>query len=82
MGLSRRTLKDGTLPDGTLIPKGYSIYVDLARVHMNPELYPNPEVFDPFRFSKLRDEADSDLKNGLTTIDKNVCVCVASNRTF
>ncbi len=32
------------------IPKGYSIMVSLLELHRNPEIYPDPERFDPQRF--------------------------------
>ena len=32
------------------IPHGYTIVVGLADLHNNPELFPNPERFDPSRF--------------------------------
>ena len=32
------------------IPQGFSIMVSLLQVHRNPDLYPDPERFDPQRF--------------------------------
>ena len=32
------------------IPQGFSIMVSLLQLHRNPDLYPNPERFDPQRF--------------------------------
>jgi hypothetical protein len=72
VGMNRLTVVDGTLPDGTFVPAGYLVVVDLFRAHMNPDVYPDPEVFDPFRFSKLRETVGGDAKNGFTTVDKNV----------
>jgi len=70
-GLWRRTIKNGTLPDGTVIPAGYTVMVDIQNIHMNPKIYPNPENFDPFRFSKLSDKEGNDAQYGFTTINKN-----------
>ena len=33
-----------------VIPRGYSIIIGLARLHANPDLFPDPERFDPQRF--------------------------------
>ena len=54
VGILRRTIKEGRLPDGQIVPPGYTCLGDTQSVHMNPSIYPDPEVFDPFRFSKLR----------------------------
>lgn len=32
------------------IPQGFSIMVSLSQLHLNPDLYPDPERFDPQRF--------------------------------
>ena len=43
-----------TLPDGKTIPKGgfFKLFMDSA---MDPNVFPNPETFDPYRFLKLRE---------------------------
>lgn len=38
--------------DGRVIPKGTSITLSILDIHMDPEIYPNPEKFDPERFSQ------------------------------
>ncbi|KAF9496752.1 cytochrome P450 [Pleurotus eryngii] len=55
-GISRRTITDGFLSDGVVIPAGYEVAFDLRRIHFNPEVYRDPYRFDPFRFSKIRAE--------------------------
>jgi len=74
VGLSRTTIAEGQLEDGTVIPKGFECAIDLKRLHRDSENYPNPHVFDPFRFSKLREEEQSDVRYGYTTVDKNYLV--------
>ncbi|MCV7079365.1 cytochrome P450 [Mycobacterium szulgai] len=32
------------------IPRGYSIIVSISRMHRNPEIFPDPDRFDPRRF--------------------------------
>jgi len=48
---------------GYLIPKGAGILNNVYSIHMNPERYPEPRVFDPTRYSKdflsLADSANS-----------------------
>ncbi|OAA63267.1 ent-kaurene oxidase [Niveomyces insectorum RCEF 264] len=48
------TLKLVTLRDGTYIPAGCLIEAANKAVLMDPVLYPNPTVFDPYRFVRLR----------------------------
>lgn len=33
------------------IPKNYQVWIPALSVHMDPEFYPNPNVFDPERFT-------------------------------
>ncbi|KAG0639496.1 cytochrome P450 [Tuber brumale] len=52
----RKVLKSHTFIDGTYVPKGSWVCVYLSQVHYSPELYENPEIFDGFRFYKMRQE--------------------------
>ncbi|MGY4647538.1 cytochrome P450 family 138 [Mycobacterium sp. URHB0021] len=36
------------------IPHGYTVMVGIGNVHANPEAFPNPERFDPYRFMGKR----------------------------
>jgi len=36
------------------IPHGYTVMVALANFHANPDVFPNPERFDPYRFVGTR----------------------------
>ncbi|KAJ8514665.1 hypothetical protein ONZ45_g7831 [Pleurotus djamor] len=55
-GLNRLTIASGRLYDGTVIPPKYFVAINLRAIHFNPSVYPNPNTFDPFRFSKRREE--------------------------
>ncbi|PGH16798.1 hypothetical protein AJ80_05113 [Polytolypa hystricis UAMH7299] len=44
------------LSAGPKLPKGSVICVDSYHIHNSPELWENPEVFDPLRFYKLRQQ--------------------------
>ncbi|XP_075215408.1 uncharacterized protein LOC142321296 [Lycorma delicatula] len=50
--LQRQCLKDYTLPDGKIIKKGTLFVISVIGMHRDPKLFPNPEEFDPERFSK------------------------------
>ncbi|KAJ4417900.1 hypothetical protein N0V85_001640 [Neurospora sp. IMI 360204] len=53
----RKVLKTFVLSNGQVIPKGSTIEVPNYAVSRDPEVYPNPDVFDPLRFYNLRNEA-------------------------
>ncbi|NP_001091388.1 cytochrome P450 family 4 subfamily F member 22 S homeolog [Xenopus laevis] len=48
--ISRRCTEDIKLPDGKVIPKGNSCLISIYGTHHNPEVWPNPQVYDPYRF--------------------------------
>jgi len=39
------------------IPRGHNVFVSLADLHENPELFPHPERFDPTRFVRTKQPA-------------------------
>ena len=55
--MRRKVMKDYTLSDGTHLPKGTLIAVNSHAVHHNSELYDNPNEFQPFRYSSIRDQS-------------------------
>ena len=63
---------DYDLQDGTHIPSGSKVAIDLKAVHFDPQIYPDPERCDLFRFSKLREKESTDMKYGFSTLDPNV----------
>ncbi|KAF4563282.1 hypothetical protein EYR40_007003 [Pleurotus pulmonarius] len=69
LGMNRLTTAYGELPDGVVIPPGYQVAVNLKHFHRDSQVYPNPHIFDPFRFSKLRETENSSVKYGFTTVD-------------
>uniref|UniRef100_A0A3Q1MAI6 Uncharacterized protein n=2 Tax=Bos TaxID=9903 RepID=A0A3Q1MAI6_BOVIN len=46
----RYCTQDIVLPDGRVIPKGVVCLIDIFGTHHNPSVWPDPEVYDPFRF--------------------------------
>lgn len=49
--LHRVINKDYPLPNGGIAPKGTFLVVPAISFHHDPELFPNPQHFDPDRFS-------------------------------
>ncbi|KAI4459285.1 cytochrome p450 [Holotrichia oblita] len=51
--LSRKCSKNYPIPNSDLIvEQGSTVVISVLGLHMDEEYYPNPEVFDPDRFSK------------------------------
>ncbi|XP_017779575.1 PREDICTED: cytochrome P450 6k1-like [Nicrophorus vespilloides] len=51
--LNRMTMNDYTIPETKhVIEKGTPIYISVLGLHFDPEYYPDPEIFDPERFSE------------------------------
>ncbi|KAF2894088.1 hypothetical protein ILUMI_12098 [Ignelater luminosus] len=51
--LTRECVKDYPIPNtDTQIEKGTSVIISILGLHRHPEYYPDPEKFDPERFSK------------------------------
>ena len=56
-GLSlRRNLMEDVTFSGGLVKPGDFVAYSVADVHMNPEIYSQPSVFDPARFTPGREE--------------------------
>ncbi|KAH0562063.1 hypothetical protein GP486_003235 [Trichoglossum hirsutum] len=56
--LTRTVIKrDGfTFEDGVHIPYGFKVGTPQYAIHLDEEFYPNPKLWDPFRFSREREE--------------------------
>ncbi|XP_063456851.1 cytochrome P450 4F11 isoform X2 [Pan paniscus] len=50
--ISRCCTQDIVLPDGRVIPKGIVCLINIIGIHYNPTVWPDPEVYDPFRFDQ------------------------------
>ncbi|KAJ6557762.1 cytochrome P450 [Mycena capillaripes] len=56
---------DFTFSDGTVIPYGSFLSVTGLAVQHDPANYDHPEIFDGFRFSRMRDEGDRQATQGI-----------------
>ena len=66
VALSRKVLKDITLPDGTFIPKGTILAAASHPTHHDNSHYHDANTFDPFRFSRMRDGEGEGTKHQFT----------------
>ncbi|XP_029772155.1 docosahexaenoic acid omega-hydroxylase CYP4F3-like [Suricata suricatta] len=48
--ISRCCTQDVVLPDGRVIPKGVTCLISIFGIHHNPSVWPDPKVYNPFRF--------------------------------
>ena len=72
MNIFRKAVKDVTLSDGTRIPKGTLVAAASVTAHTDDARYAEPDVFDPFRFARMREGGVEDaLKHQLvnTSLD-------------
>ena len=56
--MMRVARKDYTFADGTHIPQGTTVSVNLTQAHHDPETYENPEQFEGFRLAKMQLQQD------------------------
>ncbi|KAI9465132.1 cytochrome P450 [Lactarius psammicola] len=63
LAMVRLTLRPFTFSNGVTVPAGALIALPSAAVHLDGEIFRNPEEFDGYRFSQLR-ERDGDAAVG------------------
>jgi cytochrome P450 len=51
--MNRLAVRPFTFSNGVTIPAGTDVAVPSSAIHMDDEIYSNPEQFDGFRFSKM-----------------------------
>ena len=49
-------MQDYTFSDGTFIPKGTKVAIPMHAIHHDEEIYPHADVFDPWRWSEMRQD--------------------------
>jgi cytochrome P450 len=55
--MTRAIKETFTLSDGTVLPKDAVIGV-ISNSARDPQIYPEPEKFDPYRFARLREKSE------------------------
>ncbi|KAJ1328953.1 ent-kaurene oxidase [Microdochium nivale] len=76
----RAVLHDITLSDGTVLPRGSRLVVPQQGVNMDPELYPEPEKYNPYRFRDIRSGAAAD-KLGYSNTEQYQFISVNKEHT-
>ncbi|KAJ7737958.1 cytochrome P450 [Mycena metata] len=75
VGSSRVTLREAVIADGIILAPGSVVSLAPKPLHYNPEVYPDPLTFDPFRFSRLRTgEASNDARQAFTQLSNDYIV--------
>ena len=67
--MTRLALQDYTFQDGTFAPKGSMISVAAGAIQSDPDLYVNPDVFDPWRFDRMRSTDHEGSRLETTSLD-------------
>ncbi|KIJ21932.1 hypothetical protein PAXINDRAFT_165267 [Paxillus involutus ATCC 200175] len=70
----RKAMDDITFSDGTTIPTGTHLAVAAVPMHLDDRFYPNASTFDPFRFSEMRGEGESQEKYKLASTNLSYLV--------
>ncbi|KAL1662343.1 cytochrome P450 [Schizophyllum commune] len=72
----RKVNTDGMVLDGIAVPRGTTVAIGNTFVHLNPDIFPEPQYFDPERW--LQDDS-GDLENYLVPFSKGQRNCVGMN---
>ena len=65
--------------EGWRAPKGMLLGLDMHSVQHDPEIYPDPNTYDAFRFSKPREEADASTVHSKVNELKNTSLITTSD---
>ncbi|KIJ13789.1 hypothetical protein PAXINDRAFT_80392 [Paxillus involutus ATCC 200175] len=67
VGMTRKVMKEFTFSDGTVLPKGTLVTIASQATYLDNGVYENAEMFDPFRFSNMRDEEGNGAKHSFVS---------------
>lgn len=66
----RRALRSFTLSNGQYIPKGTIIEIPNHAISRDPDLFPDPESFKPWRFAEMRGEGAEDARHQFVSVSQ------------
>jgi cytochrome P450 len=66
--MSRLALRPLKLSNGMTIPARTLVAIPASATHRDEITYPNPDEFDGFRFSKLREDEEDTMSSRYLTI--------------
>jgi len=72
LSLTRKAMKDFTFSNGVTVPAGYTVAAASAGIHHDPELYEDPDNFNGFRFSDMREKGTNEhdpLRHQMVSLD-------------
>ncbi|XP_013148731.1 PREDICTED: cytochrome P450 6B5-like [Papilio polytes] len=73
--LIRQCIKDTVLPSGNIkVESGTKIFTPLYEIHRDPKIYPDPDVFNPERFS--RENAKNINSNAFIPFGEGKRLCI------
>ena len=83
VSFQRKVTKTFSLSNGQVIPAGVVIEVPAGAISRDPEVFENPDTFDPWRFARLREQAraagevESAAQNQFVSVNQSVLtVCL------
>ncbi|KAJ6557997.1 cytochrome P450 [Mycena capillaripes] len=68
VGVVRQALKDFTFSDGTTVPAGTLVGIPVLAEHHDDANYENGDVFDGFRFSRMREQVGEGAKHQMVAL--------------
>lgn len=88
-GIMRKVMPDEGIEnkaEGWRAPKGTYVGLDVHNVQHDPEIYPDPETYDAFRFSRPKEEGDytvnGDVKDGAEMLKLKNTGLITTSDTF
>ncbi len=66
--MSRLALRPFTFSNGVTVPAGTEIAFPSSAAHKDERVFTNPDVFDGFRFAKLRESEGDETNNRYQTV--------------
>lgn len=67
--MARKASQTTVLSDGLVIPKGVTVAIPQYAVNLDPDHFPDPKVFKPFRFADTRDDTEKCPAKTIPTAD-------------